>query len=164
MTNTIQILSLEKTGKEAALQQNHKNKSIKVIEGYFFSKKLDKNKFSKISKILSNPISQTILTKNNVQKLLSKYNSFNWVVEIKFLPGVTDNISNTAKEIISDNLKGNFQHFNIGSTKILLIKGKKKKFKKFQKKKQILLFKQSKFILLKNILSFSKKINLNYKK
>ena len=157
MTNTIQILSLEKTGKEAALQQNHKNKSIKVIEGYFFSKKLDKNKFSKISKILSNPISQTILTKNNVQKLLSKYNSFNWVVEIKFLPGVTDNISNTAKEIISDNLKGNFQHFKIGSTKILLIKGKKTEIQKISKKEANPLIQTIKIYSFKKYIEFFQK-------
>ena len=100
MTNTIQILSIEKTGKESSLQKEHNNKSIKIIDGYFFSTNLDDQKFTKISKLISNDVSQTILTKKNVKKVLSSYSNFNWVVEIKFLPGVTDNIATTVKEII----------------------------------------------------------------
>ena len=103
MTNTIQILSVEKTGKEASLQEEYKNKSIKIIGGYLFSKKLDNRKFKQIGRILSN------------------YSNFNWVVEIKFLPGVTDNIATTVKEIIKDNLKSSFKSFELGSTKIILI-------------------------------------------
>ena len=65
MTNTIQILSIEKTGKESSLQKEHNNKSIKIIDGYFFSKNLDNQNFNKISKLISNEVSQTILTKKN---------------------------------------------------------------------------------------------------
>ena len=53
----------------------------------------------------SNEVSQIILTKKNVNRVLSRYSNFNWIVEIKFLPGVTDNIATTVKEIINDNLK-----------------------------------------------------------
>ena len=49
MTNTIQILSNEKTGKENSLQKEHNNKSIKIIDGYFFSTNLDDKKFNKIN-------------------------------------------------------------------------------------------------------------------
>ncbi len=126
MTNTIQIVSLEKTGKESSLQKEYNNKSIKILDGYFFSKKLDDKKFKKISKLISNQVSQKILTKKNVNNILSKYSKFNWVIEIKFLPGVTDNIATTVKEIISDNLKNSFKNFQLGSTKIILVKGSKK--------------------------------------
>ena len=60
MTNTIQILSVEKTGREASLQEEYKNKSIKINDGYLFSKKLDNRKFKQISRILSNQVSQKI--------------------------------------------------------------------------------------------------------
>ena len=125
MTNTIQILSVEPTGKESSLQKEHNNESIKIIDGYFFSKNLDSKKFRKISKLISNEVSQRVLTKKNVNKILSSYSNFNWVVEIKFLPGVTDNIATTVKEIINDNLKSSFNSFELGSTKIILIKVKK---------------------------------------
>ncbi len=125
MTNTIQIISVEKTGKETSLHKEYKNKSIKVIDGYFFSKALNNYKFKKISKLISNKVSQTVLTKKNIDKVLYAYSNFNWVVEIKFLPGVTDNVATTVKEIINDNLKSNFKNFQIGSTKIILIKGRK---------------------------------------
>ena len=133
MTNTIQILSIEKTGKESSLQKEHNNKSIKIIDGYFFSTNLDDQKFTKISKLISNDVSQTILTKKNVNKVLSSYSNFNWVVEIKFLPGVTDNIATTVKEIIKDNLKSSFKSFELGSTKIILIKGRKEDITKISK-------------------------------
>ena len=133
MTNTIQILSIEKTGKESSLQKEHNNKSIKIIDGYFFSRNLDDQKFTKISKLISNDVSQTILTKKNVNKVLSSYSNFNWVVEIKFLPGVTDNIATTVKEIIKDNLKSSFKSFELGSTKIILIKGRKEDITKISK-------------------------------
>ncbi len=133
MTNTIQILSIEKTGKESSLQKEHNNKSIKIIDGYFFSRNLDDQKFTKISKLISNDVSQTILTKKNVKKVLSSYSNFNWVVEIKFLPGVTDNIATTVKEIIKDNLKSSSKSFELGSTKIILIKGRKEDITKISK-------------------------------
>ena len=79
------------------------------------------------------------------------------MVEIKFLPGVTDNISNTAKEIISDNLKGNFQHFNIGSTKILLIKGKKTEIQKISKKEANPLIQTIKIYSFKKYIEFFQK-------
>ncbi len=128
MTNTIQILSIQKTGKESSLQKEHNNKSIKIIDGYFFSKNLDNKKFDKISKLISNEVSQKILTKENINKILSSYSNFNWVVEIKFLPGVTDNIATTVKEIINDNLKGNFKSFELGSTKNYFNKRKKRRY------------------------------------
>jgi len=65
MTNTIQILSIEKTGKESSLQKEHNNKSIKIIDGYFFSRNLDGQKFTKIIKLISNDVSKTILTKSD---------------------------------------------------------------------------------------------------
>ncbi len=157
MTNTIQILSVEKTGREASLQEEYKNKSIKIIDGYLFSKKLDNRKFKQISRILSNQVSQKILTKDNVVKVLSNYSNFNWVVEINFLPGVTDNLGSTAKEIISDNLKNSFKKFHLGSTKIILIKGNKKNIYNISKKEANPLIQTIKIYPFKKFIDFFKK-------
>ena len=46
MANTIQIISVERTGKEAALQTEYGNKSIKTIDGYHFNKNLNSSKFT----------------------------------------------------------------------------------------------------------------------
>ena len=77
--------------------------------------------FNKISSILTNRVSQIVLTNNNYEKLLSNYGNFNWVIEIKFLPGVTDNIANTATEMIGENIKNYKNNFKVGSSKIFLI-------------------------------------------
>ena len=73
MANTIQIISVERTGKEAALQTEYGNKSIKTIDGYHFNKNLNSSKFTIISKLLSNKVSQIILTKKNFTKKLSNF-------------------------------------------------------------------------------------------
>ena len=75
-----------------------KIKSLKILDGYFFSKNLNIEHFNKISKLVSNRVSQIVLTEKNIDKALSNYSNFNWAIEIKFLPGVTDNISTTGKK------------------------------------------------------------------
>ncbi len=161
MTNTIQILAIEKTGKEISLQKEYKNKSIKIVDGYFFSKKLNEENFNKISKLISNKVSQKILTKNNIDKVLSGYSNFDWVVEIKFLPGVTDNIATTVKEIIKDNLKNSFRNFQLGSTKIILIKGKKQEIMNISKNESNPLIQTIKFYSFKTYLKSFKKNQFN---
>jgi len=51
----------------------------------------------KISSALSNPVSQQVFIDEPFLP-----NEFKWAIEIGFLPGVTDNIGNTAREIILD--------------------------------------------------------------
>ena len=131
MANTIQIISVERTGKEAALQTEYGNKSIKTIDGYHFNKNLNSSKFTIISKLLSNKVSQIILTKKNFTKKLS---NFSWVLEINYLPGVTDNIASTTKEIINDNLKNEIKDFRVGSSKFFLLRGQRKEIEKIAKK------------------------------
>jgi len=131
MANTIQIISVERTGKEAALQTEYGNKSIKTIDGYHFNKNLNSSKFTIISKLLSNKVSQIILTKKNFTKKLA---NFSWVLEINYLPGVTDNIASTTKEIINDNLKNEIKDFRVGSSKFFLLRGQRKEIEKIAKK------------------------------
>ena len=124
MTKAIQILSKNLTGKENILIKETKSKAIKILDSYLFSQNIKNVNFNKISSILTNRVSQIVLTNNNYEKLLSNYGNFNWVIEIKFLPGVTDNIANTVTEMIADNITSYKKNLTVGSSKIYLIKRK----------------------------------------
>ena len=126
MTKAIQILSKNLTGKENILIKETKSQAIKILDSYLFSQNIKNVNFNKISSILTNKVSQIVLTKNNYEKILSNYGNFNWVIEIKFLPGVTDNIANTATEMIADNITSYKKNLTVGSSNIYLIKGNKK--------------------------------------
>jgi phosphoribosylformylglycinamidine synthase len=134
MTKAIQILSKNLTGKENILIKETKSQAIKILDSYLFSQNIKNVNFNKISSILTNRVSQIVLTNNNYEKLLSNYGNFNWVIEIKFLPGVTDNIANTATEMIGDNITSYKKNFTVGSSNIYLIRGNKDIAEKIAKK------------------------------
>ena len=115
MTKAIQILSKNLTGKENILIKETNSQYIKILDSYLFSENIKKANFNKISSILTNRVSQIVLTNNNYEKILSNYGNFNWVIEIKFLPGVTDNIANTATEMIGENINS-YKNNGIGTS------------------------------------------------
>ena len=75
-------------------------KSLQIADVYTLDKSLTKDQITKISEMLSNPVTQT--TKFKPSK-------FTWAIEIGFLPGVMDNVANTARETIEDLLKMKFE-------------------------------------------------------
>lgn len=81
-------------------------KKLYIRDVYSLEKKFSYTQLSKIASALSNPITQEteILTNGK----LPHPPPFDWALETGFLPGVTDNIAGTAKEIISDLLKVKF--------------------------------------------------------
>ena len=76
--------------------------TTKVVEVYTINKDFNKENLEIIAKMLSNPVSQTykIDTKSDLD--------FDFALEIGYLPGVTDNIANTARETIEDKFKEKF--------------------------------------------------------
>lgn len=86
---------------------------------YTIDKKLSKTDLEKTASSLHNPVSQDVY----INSLLPF--KFNWALEIGFLPGVTDNIANTAKEIIEDLLKIKFKEYeNVYTSQLVLIDAK----------------------------------------
>ena len=75
----------------------------KTVEAYTIVKKLNEKQLNEIASSLINPVYQTF--KINYPTSIEK---MNWAVEIGFLPGVTDNVATTTKEIIEDKLKIKF--------------------------------------------------------
>jgi phosphoribosylformylglycinamidine (FGAM) synthase PurS component len=78
-------------------------KHLWLVDVYTIDKKLKQSDLAKITSMLANPVTQQASI-NRPQTL----NNFTWVIEIGFLPGVTDNIATTTKESIEDLLKLKF--------------------------------------------------------
>ncbi len=73
-----------------------------VVDVYTIDKDFADFEIEKISQALTNPLTQQVSIKN------TSMNGADYAVEIGFLPGVTDNVAHTTKEIIEDLLKIKF--------------------------------------------------------
>lgn len=93
--------------------------SIRLIDVYTIDKTLTPQQLEKIASILSNPVNQTFsINTPALQK------NFTYAIETGFLPGVTDNIGNTAKEAIEDFLKSKFKNSEaVYSSQVTLVDG-----------------------------------------
>lgn len=97
--NDTRVLARKKSLSD--LSFSNKISDLTIIDVHTIDKKIEKDNLPLIYSALSSPVSQTVGQNLHPQK-------FSWAVEIGFLPGVTDNVANTAKEIIKDLLKINF--------------------------------------------------------
>ena len=96
-----------------------KIKEVFLTDVYTIDKNLSDNQLIKVASSLTNPVFQEA----NVNKSASP-KTFTWAVEIGFLPGVTDNIANTAKEIIEDLLKIKFsQNEGVYTSQLMFLEG-----------------------------------------
>ena len=116
MPSQIRILNIHATGKEkslTALFSKKKLLNIKIAEVYYISPELPIHQHATVSQLLSNPISQKNININNIIDTLKQFGRFKWVIEVQYLPGVTDNIGRTAEEIIKDNLRSIKKTFSV---------------------------------------------------
>lgn len=94
-----------------------------LVDVYTIDKKLDSKDLQKIASSLSDPLIQTVSINKPTEIALIE-SGFSWVIEIGFLPGVTDNIANTTREIIEDLLKIKFsQTEGVYTSQLMFIKG-----------------------------------------
>lgn len=94
--------------------------NISIIDVYTIDKKLSSQQLSSISSALANPVTQKTSYKDSLFPA-----KFTYAIEIGYLPGVTDNIANTAKEIIVDLLGVTFQESeNVYTSQITFVMGK----------------------------------------
>lgn len=113
MTTRIGILSKGFDARAQTRQKKLYNLGYKnitdlwIIDGYTVDKTFNQNQLEQIASRLSNPITQDYIFRTEKARVTPK-KVFAYVVEIGFLPGVTDNIAHTAKEIIEDGLKVKF--------------------------------------------------------
>ena len=101
------------------IEVSSKISNTQVINVYTIVKNFNQNQLKEIASSLTNSVYQDF--KINQPTLVNK---FLWGIETGFLPGVTDNIANTVKEIIKDQLKIKFTgDEGVFSSQLLLING-----------------------------------------
>jgi phosphoribosylformylglycinamidine synthase subunit PurSL len=90
-----------------------------ALDIYTIDKSFNHHELAKIADMLSNPVSQSFVIDNP-----TKPSNFDWVLEIGFLPGVTDNVGTTARESIEDLLKVKFsEKEDVYTSQLIFIKG-----------------------------------------
>lgn len=95
-------------------------RKVSVVDAYTFDCIFTKKEVSKIASLLVNPTThKATINRPDTSGFYS------WVIEVGFLPGVTDNVAHTAKEMIEDALKKKFtEKQHVYTSQKLLINGK----------------------------------------
>ncbi len=95
-----------------------KVEKVEVVRVLTIDKEFKKKELQDISVAASNPVTEKpSLTPTTIR-------SFDWALEVGFLPGVTDNIGHTATELVEDLMKCEFaENEAVYSSTLYLIKG-----------------------------------------
>lgn len=103
-----------------------KIENLSLADIYTIEKDFKSHEIAEIAAALSNPITQkVIIRKENGSKTTYIPGKFDYAIEIGFLPGVTDNVANTAREIIEDLMGKKFrQGEGVNTSQITFLKGK----------------------------------------
>ncbi len=111
--------SLVRKAKIERLGYHKKINQVNIVDVYTINKNFSQTDLNKISTMLTNPVTQNASSKSSIHPP-----KFTVVFEIGFLPGVTDNVANTAKEMIEDLLKTKFKtDENVYTSQITFING-----------------------------------------
>lgn len=93
-----------------------------IVDVYTIDSSLTNIELAAVSDALANPIINSVHI-TGVDPLPA--GTFDWAVEVGFLPGVTDNVGNTAQEMLSDRLQKTFKpDEHIYTSRLLLLTGK----------------------------------------
>lgn len=79
-----------------------KIKNVVIADSYLINAALNNEQIEKVADLLINPL----LERSSIN--VTPVSSFDWMIEIGLLPGVTDNVGSTAKEIIEDYFRKQF--------------------------------------------------------
>ncbi len=119
MISRIEILTTVFDSRAEKRKKQFGFEDVYIIDVYSIDKKLGQGDLEKIGSSVSNPVTQKYYFKSDYEII------FDWAIEIGFLPGVTDNVAHTVKQIAEDLLKIKFKgRENVYSSQLTLIKGK----------------------------------------
>ncbi len=113
MTTRIGVMAKDFDARAVVRQKNFGNLGFKkitdlwIIDVYTVDKFFTEKQLVAIASQLSNPVIQDYVFRSEKIKFIPK-KKFSFAIEIGFLPGVTDNIAHTTREIIEDKLKLKF--------------------------------------------------------
>lgn len=109
-----------------------KIKSLTLVDIYTVEKKLSDVQLEKVSEALINPVTEGSKIRVDGDKAKTLFvnldknfkTDFDWAIEIGFLPGVTDNVAKTTKQMIEDHLRLKFAEIeDVYSSQVTLIEG-----------------------------------------
>lgn len=104
-----------------------KPEQVYITDCYTIDASLSSKQIKKAEELLANPLMQSAsinITSPSLSLEGSRVTHFDYAIEIGFLPGVTDNIGNTAKETLSDGAKIKFKPGqNVYSSQVFFISG-----------------------------------------
>jgi len=110
MVNQIQVTSKIANSRAKILAEQLRQfafgkeiKRLYLVDVYTIDKRFKREELEKIGLMLTNPVTENFAVNKEISPP-----KFSWVVEIGFLPGVTDNVATTVKEEIEDLLKVKF--------------------------------------------------------
>lgn len=130
MAQRVEVFTLTEDGRAKTYEQRFarvgKSVRVRIADVYTIEDSItDPANLNECLKSFTNPVTQKAFVLNEGQKPGDDYykaaGSFDWAVEIGFLPGVTDNIGHTAAELNELTLG---QHQPVYSSQVLLIEGK----------------------------------------
>ncbi len=98
-------------------------KKLSLLDTYVINKKLSSSQLQKVAASLHNPVTQTVSYYSSAQTRDAAA-TFDWSLEIGFLPGVTDNVGQTAREMIADLLGISFTGDEaVFTSQVILLEG-----------------------------------------
>jgi len=93
-------------------------RGVKLADVYTFDTELDDDELGDVAEMLSNPVTEDAFVGRN-----SAVGDFDGAIEVGFLPGVTDNVGNTAREGVEDLLGHNFEGQTVYSSQVMFLEG-----------------------------------------
>lgn len=101
------------------IAKHQDTRSVFLADVYTIDKVFSKKQLMQISTAIANDIVQEVFI--NTPYIPKK---FDWAIEVGFLPGVTDNVASTTKEIIEDLLKTKFSgEENVYTSRVTFLSG-----------------------------------------
>jgi len=123
MANRIEVIT--KTGDTRAEVRKRKIQSmglhvedVNLVDVYTLDDSVRDSELGNVAAMLSNPVTQEAGI--NQPKAPEK---FDYAVEVGFLPGVTDNVGTTAREIVEDRFKRNLEGQTIYNSQVMFLSG-----------------------------------------
>ncbi|MFA4815101.1 MAG: AIR synthase-related protein [Candidatus Gracilibacteria bacterium] len=111
--------ALVRAGQLKKMTFGPKVENVSLVDVYTLDREFTKEQLAQLGEALSNPVVQAFYIDTPAPAL-----SFDWAVEIGYLPGVTDNIGNTTKEMAQDLFRVSFgAEENVYTSQISYIKG-----------------------------------------
>ncbi len=131
LTHKIEVSDRAEGGRTRQLQESLRGSfgaaAVAVLwqrEAYTITKALTAKQLADVAAVLTNPVTQAVELFSG-KRLGRPSGGFDWSVEIGFLPGVTDNVGQTARQAVEDLLGAEFAPGEgVHTSRLIFIRGR----------------------------------------